>query len=721
LEFYPGDKFVLLAGNVLLQVTIVILAAWLLARIVFRRNAAIRHNIWLSALTLTIFSPFTAYIADVAGLRIVTISVPNGSRVEFVTASSGRSLTIPSEIVEEREPGLHQQSFPDSNLKRAKLGNSISADMLPQARPVQPLTVIDRLRAIAVLVIAVWGFGMFYLLVRLFQCGYALRILLQTAQMADEHSNLRPAFAEIRRLLGTNRLPCVLLWRDSKISITPLTAGIFRPVVILSRNLLESLDYDELCNVLVHECAHVLRHDPLVGLLQRVVEIIFWPYPLVLFMNRNLARAREEVCDNYVLMHTDGQQYAQTLFDLSQQIHPHSPSLVQVGLFQYSWSLEQRVAGLLDTRRIVVTKINRFTMGVMTVLFLTAVIIVSGTRLLQAEPPATADKVQPGISANATPQIQRRTVNKSVKDFPETVDLSTPESAFAAYHRANIKKDAKAVFELSYWRGSGPRELQAMEQFFISTEIGASSQALLDAEIIEVAVYHDDFAEVISKLKFPEGVGRDPYSARSFGRINGVWKNLGEYRLPSLEAARENFELKKDVLWRNFLEVKDIVSGKMNPPSGQTLDLEYPELRKRSAEEVEVFKALVEQTDHTFKSAELLYYNGAKGGEAVKYEFAGLNTELAKADLAWAERRIEDAYAHTYRAACFAKGYLEAATAAYEMGTITLDSLGDSQVRWAKTRLQLIRAEKVANAAGVDLTAVKRREKEESDSNPKPQ
>jgi hypothetical protein len=69
-------------------------------------------------------------------------------------------------------------------------------------------------------------------------------------------------------------------------------------------------------------------------------------------------------------------------------------------------------------------------------------------------------------------------------------------------------------------------------------------------------------AEVISKLKFPEGFGRHPFTARVFGRINGQWKNLGEDRLPSLEAARLNFEKKKDFLWKDFLEVKDAVTDK---------------------------------------------------------------------------------------------------------------------------------------------------------------
>jgi hypothetical protein len=156
------------------------------------------------------------------------------------------------------------------------------------------------------------------------------------------------------------------------------------------------------------------------------------------------------------------------------------------------------------------------------------------------------------------PAVQRRAVNKLVRDFPEKTDLSTPESALAAYHRASARKDAKAVLELSWWK-YGHREIEEMERFWKSNpqDIAVYNQAQLDAEVIEVLVYQDDFAAVISKLKFPEGMGRDPYSSRSFGRINGIWKNLGEDRLPNIEAARKNFESKKDVLWRNYVKVRE--------------------------------------------------------------------------------------------------------------------------------------------------------------------
>ena len=209
------------------------------------------------------------------------------------------------------------------------------------------------------------------------------------AQPGDKDERLRPILAQIERHLGLKKMPPVLLWRDAKLRITPLTVGIFRPVIVLSKNLLKSMTPEELRDVLVHECAHVLRRDSAVGLLQRIAIMLFWPYPLVALLNRQLTLAREEVCDNYVLLHATGPQYAQTLFDLSERIHPLSPNLVQVGLFQHYCPLERRVAGLLDMRRNIMTKINRWAALGLAIVFLSIALLAAGSRILQAQPEET--------------------------------------------------------------------------------------------------------------------------------------------------------------------------------------------------------------------------------------------------------------------------------------------------------------------------------------------
>jgi beta-lactamase regulating signal transducer with metallopeptidase domain/photosystem II stability/assembly factor-like uncharacterized protein len=412
LNFYPGDKFVLLAANVLLQVAVVVIAAWFLGRIVFPRNAAVRHNIWLSALILVLFSPLTALIADAAGLWLFTISAPRDSWPERSTASVESNSNAQNEIAELQPPYFQQQTSATIAENQPDAANAMS-DKAPLFDPKsRPLTAVDRLRAIAVPVIAFWGLGMSYFLIRLCMRGRALRRLFETARPVDESGNLRPVFAEIRRLMGIENLPCIMLWRDEKISITPLSVGIFRPAIILSKNLLKNLDHEELCDVLVHECAHVLRRDPFIGLLQRIAQVMFWPYPLVWLMNRNLARAREEVCDNYVLLRTNGPRYAQMLFDLSRQIHSISPSLAQVGLFQCLWPLEQRVAGLLDTRRTVMTKIRPLTMSVLAVLFVSLAVLAAGTK---AQSPASKDKSKDTTSSDSGSDVSQSSA--STKDI----------------------------------------------------------------------------------------------------------------------------------------------------------------------------------------------------------------------------------------------------------------------------------------------------------------
>ncbi|NQU10957.1 protein kinase, partial [bacterium] len=159
--------------------------------------------------------------------------------------------------------------------------------------------------------------------------------------------------------------------------------------------------------------------------------------------------------------------------------------------------------------------------------------------------------------------VPERSVDKRVSDFPDTTDLSTPESACAAWHRAGARKDAQAISRLS-WVQIDPAELEAC---FRNSEardpegLALQLQALADSRIVAVQTWRDELANVIAFLPFPPGQGQHPYSARSFGRIGGAWKSLGEDSLPSLAAARANFEQKKAAIWEQFQSLQAAASG----------------------------------------------------------------------------------------------------------------------------------------------------------------
>ena len=63
--------------------------------------------------------------------------------------------------------------------------------------------------------------------------------------------------------------------------LEPGVFGIFRPVLVLPDGIADRLTAAELHGVLAHELYHVGRHDNLTAVVHRLVEAIFWFYPLV--------------------------------------------------------------------------------------------------------------------------------------------------------------------------------------------------------------------------------------------------------------------------------------------------------------------------------------------------------------------------------------------------------------------------------------------------------
>jgi beta-lactamase regulating signal transducer with metallopeptidase domain len=177
-------------------------------------------------------------------------------------------------------------------------------------------------------------------------------------------------------------------------------------------------------------------------------------------------------------------------------------------------------------------------------------------------------KVTPATTrAGGDAELLAEDVNKTLADFPEALDLSTPQSAWAAWQRACIAKNGSEA-ALS-WVKLDPAEQQSWwQQQERDDPVGLAiyTTALSQSKLIEVWVYRQDLAETISYLPFPEGKGRDPYSLRSFGLIDGTWKNLGEDRYGSLDEARETARAKAPRMWSYFLEIKP---SPATPPTTQ--------------------------------------------------------------------------------------------------------------------------------------------------------
>jgi beta-lactamase regulating signal transducer with metallopeptidase domain len=97
----------------------------------------------------------------------------------------------------------------------------------------------------------------------------------------------------------------------------PITAGCWRPVVLVPAALVSGMPPDLLEALLAHELAHIQRHDYLVNLIQSAIEIVLFYHPSVWALSRRIRVEREQIADD-IAVKTLGrpQRLAQALSEL---------------------------------------------------------------------------------------------------------------------------------------------------------------------------------------------------------------------------------------------------------------------------------------------------------------------------------------------------------------------------------------------------------------------
>jgi D-alanyl-D-alanine endopeptidase (penicillin-binding protein 7) len=80
---------------------------------------------------------------------------------------------------------------------------------------------------------------------------------------------------------------------------SPLTAGIWRPMVLVPAALVTGMPPDLLEALLAHELAHIRRHDYLLNLLQNAIEALLFFHPAVWWISRGVRLEREHIADDF--------------------------------------------------------------------------------------------------------------------------------------------------------------------------------------------------------------------------------------------------------------------------------------------------------------------------------------------------------------------------------------------------------------------------------------
>jgi len=104
-------------------------------------------------------------------------------------------------------------------------------------------------------------------------------------------------FSLLQEKLGVDR--AVRFARSNLIS-TPIAFGVFKPLIIVPAGIFLQMDPRQFESIIAHELIHIRRYDPLVNVIQNVVEVLFFYHPGVWWISKQIRREREFAADRAV-------------------------------------------------------------------------------------------------------------------------------------------------------------------------------------------------------------------------------------------------------------------------------------------------------------------------------------------------------------------------------------------------------------------------------------
>lgn len=274
---------------------------------------------WIALLRLLI--PFS--IPSVMSIYSwISPDVPKAvhQEVQEITESQSTSepvLKIPSEILQNASPQEDAVSVVPEQTRSEVVENSTQFEMTPipdtdieyvEVKPSKSFSenFFDMLPAI-------WGVGI-GVIAAFFGINYwkGIREFRMSLPVENEFVNEWLSSHQLRRNITIRQYDCIH---------TPLTYGIFRPVILLPKESLEQSP-STLNFILTHEWVHIRRFDCVTKILLTATLCIHWMNPLVWVMYLLFNRDIELSCDETVL-HLLGRNrrsdYALALIDMEEQ------------------------------------------------------------------------------------------------------------------------------------------------------------------------------------------------------------------------------------------------------------------------------------------------------------------------------------------------------------------------------------------------------------------
>lgn len=314
----------------LVKATIILLVALGITVVMQRASAGARHLVWLVTLAALLFVPaLTAW----APLPVRVLPALRSVAANYSPLSNPNGLTT----------GARSDGVDRAKIGGAAVPRAASTDVAP-ASPASARSLVEStfITGISTLFV-VWLLVLLMIAASLGYAALLVKRIVNRARPLDTTDWLNPLW-EVSDRLALDQPPRLLRSEDAKM---PFACGLVTPTIVLPAEC-DDWSLDRRRAVLLHELAHVRRHDLIGHTLGRLACAVYWFHPLVWKAAKQLRSESERACDDLALAcGARATDYAEHLLDIVTSVRGDATPSVALAMARRK-EFEGRMLAILD-------------------------------------------------------------------------------------------------------------------------------------------------------------------------------------------------------------------------------------------------------------------------------------------------------------------------------------------------------------------------------------
>jgi beta-lactamase regulating signal transducer with metallopeptidase domain len=375
----------------LAKATIILVLALGITVVMQRASAGARHLVWLVTVAALLFVP------------ALTAWAPLPVRVLPAVKSIAKEYSPLSNTKRDKSVGIKSEKG-DEDVGVTAL-NSTNSEAVGVTAPAPAISGSTLMSGISVLFL-IWAAVVLVITASLGLASLAVHRIVNRARPLDTEDWLTPLW-EVSDRLELDEPPRLLRSEDAKM---PFACGLLTPTIVLPAEC-DDWSLDRRRAVLLHELAHVRRHDLVGHTLGRLACAVYWFHPLVWTAAKQLRSESERACDDLALScGARATDYAEHLLDIVTSVRRDATPSVALAMARRK-EFEGRMLAILDpelrhgspTRRQSATLI-----GGLALISIVVGAAAPAPRLAQMQESVAAAAEKPDLSLMPHPQVQAK-------------------------------------------------------------------------------------------------------------------------------------------------------------------------------------------------------------------------------------------------------------------------------------------------------------------------